>query len=121
MRLTGIRGIRDVDREILMKLDDYSLLKTCSLNNFRKSVCDDSFLERRLRETYFETLKYKPENKSWKQYFLEVIYYMDKLSFYDENGDKVVPKKVGDLKSLYIYQFKERQMTKKFVQKLRRL
>ncbi len=79
-----LTGVRDVDREILLKLDDYSLLKTCSLNNyFKNSVCDDQFLEKRLKLTYPETIKFKPADKSWRQYFLEVIYYREKLQFHD--------------------------------------
>ena len=98
-----LTGIRDVDREILLRLDDYSLLKSCSLNNyFKNSVCDDQFLEKRLRETYPETIKFKPADKSWRQYFLEVIYYREKLQFHDnEHDEKVIPENVGDLKYLY--------------------
>ncbi len=73
-----LTGVRDVDREILLKLDDYSLLKTCSLNNyFKNSVCDDQFLEKRLKQTYPETIKFNRQikvgnNIFWKLFIIEI-------------------------------------------------
>ena len=72
---------KDIDREILLKLkDDKEFLKSCNLNNyFRNEVCNDNFFRTRLSITYPNTLKYKTKKQTWKQYFLEVIYYLAKL------------------------------------------
>ena len=72
---------KDIDREILFKIkDDKEFLKSCNLNNyFRNEVCNDNFFRTRLSITYPNTLKYKINEQTWKQYFLEVIYYIAKL------------------------------------------
>lgn len=75
----SISRLKDTDREILLKMSDKDFLKMCNVNNyFRTEVCDDMFLQRRLRETYPDTLKYK-KDESWRQYFLDVVYYTAKL------------------------------------------
>lgn len=75
----SISKFKDTDREILLKMSDKDFLKTCNVNNyFRTKVCDDTFLQRRLRETYPDTLIYK-KDESWRQYFLDVVYYIAKL------------------------------------------
>ena len=80
---------KDIDREILLSMDkDEDLLKACSVNKyFLNGVCDDMFFKNRLMKKYPNTLKYKNlENKktnfnklSWKQYFLQVVFYITKL------------------------------------------
>lgn len=73
-------GIKDVDREILMKLDDKSLLEACIINKYmRTEVCNDSFLIKRMLKNYPGAIKYKPHDKSWRKYFLETIYFTDKM------------------------------------------
>jgi hypothetical protein len=54
-----------MEREILEKMKD-------------GYVFDNSFFYERLKEIYPETLKYK-DNRSWKDYYLTVISYIDKL------------------------------------------
>lgn len=77
--MKSISSLKDIDREILMRMDDVNFLKTCSINNyFRDQVCDDIFLQNRLRYTYPDTLQYK-RNESWRQYFLDTLYYIFKL------------------------------------------
>ena len=79
--MKGFSGIKDQDREILLNIqDDKDLLKTCSLNKYLyNEVCNDMFFRNRLARTYPDTLKYKPEDMSWKAYFLRVIYYIAKM------------------------------------------
>ena len=75
----SLSGLKDVDREILKHIDDESLLKICSLD--RKTwnqVCDDNFLKRRLSK-YPGIEKYKNQKESWKEFFLQVIYYTSKM------------------------------------------
>ena len=77
----GITGNKDQDREILLNIaDDKELLSVCSLNKYLyNKVCDDMFFRNRLARTYSDTLKYKSEDMSWKDYFLRVIYYIAKM------------------------------------------
>jgi ankyrin repeat protein len=85
----SLTGIKDVDREILLKLDDKGLLKICSIDKKTwNSVCDDAFLRRRL-------LKYpgieinKLNEESWKQFFLKAIYYISRMRekyYYEYNS-----------------------------------
>ena len=70
-------GYKDTDREILSKLDDKELLKTCSINKYTwEKVCDDAFLKRRLLSKYPEIGKYKREGETWKHFFLRSIHYI---------------------------------------------
>ena len=75
----SISGLKDTDREILKHVDDKELLKFCMVN--RKTwndVCDDNFLKRRLSK-YPDIEKYKRENETWKEFYLNVVYYIAKL------------------------------------------
>ena len=97
-------GLKDVDREILKHVDDDKLLKICTLD--RKTwneVCDDNFLRRRLSK-YPGIEKYKKENESWKEFFLQFVYYTSKMKedhkFEYKSGDfriqyKLLNKNVG--------------------------
>ena len=92
---------KDVDREILMKLDDYSFLKACSANNyFKNKVCDEDFIRRRLQQTYPNTLRYKFPNQTWKEYYLETIKYIADLTF-KGHGIIAIPYNVGNVRELF--------------------
>lgn len=76
-----ITGIKDVDREILGKVDDNDLRKVWLINKkIYYEVCDDNFLKRRLSK-YSDIEKYKEEN--WKQFFLKINFYISKLKEFD--------------------------------------
>jgi hypothetical protein len=73
-----LTGLKDLDREVLLKLSDDELLKTCTIDKrFWNEVCDDNFLRRRLLK-YPGIEKYK-QDESQKQFFLRVIYYVSKM------------------------------------------
>lgn len=75
--MSQLSGIKDVDREILNKLDDKDLLIACSIDKYTwKNVCDDAFLKRRLLAKYPKIEQFKKENESWKAFFLRVITYI---------------------------------------------
>ena len=96
--MKSITEMKDIDREILLKLNDVDFLKTCNLNNyFRNNVCDDSFLIKRLRNKYPDTLEFKKEDQNWREYFLKVIYYISKLE--EDFNYKYL---YGDPKSIYL-------------------
>lgn len=87
----GLFEHKDVDREILLYLDDKTFIKMCNLNSyFRDRICDDNVFKGRLLYKYPQILQYK-NDKSWKDFFLEVIYYTNKLkedfNFDYINGD----------------------------------
>ena len=87
---------KDLDREILLRASDKSIISTCNADRyFRDIVCDDNFFRRRLEKEYSDTLKYFnteeyteddeieiPKYKSFKDYYLHIIYY---ISFMKEN------------------------------------
>lgn len=81
----SISGYKDTDKEILLALSDKDLIKTCSLNKYLfRSVCDENFFYRKLSRTYPDTLKFFDtliflKDKTYKQYYLKVVYYVAKL------------------------------------------
>jgi hypothetical protein len=75
--MSKLSGIRDVDREILNKLDDKELLKVCSIDKYTwNNVCDDGFLRRRLLAKYPKIEQYKIKTESWKNFFLRAVHYI---------------------------------------------
>lgn len=81
--MEGFSSLKDTDREILLKLSDKELIKTCSLNKYLfRFVCDDNFFRRKLLLSYPDTLKYfnREKDKNYKNYYLKVVLYVAKLS-----------------------------------------
>lgn len=88
--MNSFSSIKDVDREILLKMSDKKLLKTCSLNKYLlNDVCDDNFFHRVLQLRYPDTLHYlssfpisdenKRKNQIYKSYYLQIVYYVSKM------------------------------------------
>lgn len=75
--MSQLSGIKDVDREILNKLDDRSLLKACQIDKYTwNKVCDDDFLRRRLLSKYPEIETWRFKGESWKRFFLRATRYI---------------------------------------------
>ena len=75
--MSKLSGIRDLDREILSKIDDREVLKVCSIDKYTwNTICDDLFLNRRLIAKYPEIEQYKMKDESWKSFFLRSIHYI---------------------------------------------
>ena len=74
---------KDVDRNILLSLSDRQILEVCSLNKYYiETVCDDEFFHRILQQRYPGSIlwnKERDKRKSWKQLYIETIYYLGKL------------------------------------------
>jgi hypothetical protein len=92
--MTSLSSIKDVDKKILQSLDDKDLFEVLLTNNkYLYYLTDDLFWKTRLLNKYPYAVQYKPENQKWKQYYLNVVYYIDKLktdfnfSFYFSPGD----------------------------------
>lgn len=78
--MSKLSGIRDLDREILGKLDDKEILTACSIDKYSwNTVCDDSFLRRRLLMKYPKIEKEKYEGETWKRFFLRAVNYISLL------------------------------------------
>ncbi len=75
--MNKLTGIKDLDREILNKVEDTELLKVCSIDKrMWNEVCDDSFLRRRLEKNHPDVLQYK---ETWKEFFLDVTHIIAKM------------------------------------------
>ena len=73
-------GTRDADREILLSIDsDEDLLNTCILNTYTQSLCNEMFFYNRMLRKYPLLLKRKPNQSTWKQYYLKIVHYLAKL------------------------------------------
>ena len=84
-------GLKDVDREILSKLEeDKDLLNACSVNKYAWKLCDDNFFRNRLIRKYPDAVKYN-KNGKWKEYYLKTIFYISRLfeeyNFVYKTGD----------------------------------
>ena len=80
--MNSLSGIKDVDREILLAMDDEDWLKTRSLNKYLFNiVCDDNFFYKSLFLKYPDTLLYYnvKKDKTYRRYYLKVIYYISKM------------------------------------------
>ena len=107
-------GQKDVDREILSKLPDEDVIKSCSVNSYlREKVCDEGFFKRRLDNNYPE-LKFIIDDiydksagriyRSYKQAYLETVYYISKMTEigykYVKNG-KIPKEQYEEAKVVY--------------------
>ena len=64
----------DTDREVLKHISDISLPKFFLLNKtFYYKICDDNFLERRLKK-YRYISQYKKSNETWKSFYCRAIF-----------------------------------------------
>jgi len=66
---------KDVARQIIMELEDEDVLKICEFDEaVSRNLCDNAFFYNRLKKNYPNLVK--PENLSWKKYYLLVIQYI---------------------------------------------
>ncbi len=76
-------GITDVDREILMRFNDKELFAVCSANKYSLKLCDERFFKNRSFQKFGEILK--PDNISWKKFYLIASFLKHDIIFSDEN------------------------------------
>ena len=73
--MNKLTGIKDLDREILNKVNDADLV--CSVDKrMWNEVCDDDFLRRRLEKNHPGVVQYK---ETWKDFFLDVTHIIAKM------------------------------------------
>lgn len=67
--------IKDVNLEIMSKMDDKTLLNTCLSSKYGRELCkNESFWYKRLLEKYGDrAVKYKPEDRTWKNHYMRVV------------------------------------------------
>lgn len=72
-------GIKDVDKLIMEKLDDRSLLSTCIASEYCNKLADEAFFKRRTLQKYPSyTIYINPRNASWKDFYLNVVRILDR-------------------------------------------
>ena len=78
MRRSTFTGMRDIDIDILNKLDDKKLIEMCEMDQYLYSICNDQvFWQRRVISTYrkyltLEEMKKGKGDRSWSDYYIEV-------------------------------------------------
>ena len=83
MKAERVTRSKDVDTLVLNKLDDKDLLSMLQVNRDYRDLSDDYFKDR-LRERYPNLVPFKPEQKTWKEYYFHNTDYIRKLkSEYD--------------------------------------
>ncbi len=95
-----LTGNKDVDRKILSELSDRELLIVCQSNKYsQEKVCDETFFRNLVYNRYSETIKYKEYVKirNWKNFYLSIIYYLDKLKREYDFDYNVEKKKEKDI------------------------
>ena len=92
-----LSGIRDVDREIVNKLNDKDLLNMCIVNRtYSERICNDDYFRIRTETRFPETVPYKDYIKvrNWKNHYLNIVKYIDLLQTdykYDYRSDDKSP------------------------------
>ena len=76
-------GIPQVDRNVILpKLNDAELLRLCIASEYvNRTLCNEEFWKTRLINKFgLETLSYKNKNKTFKQYYLGLIYFIEQFN-----------------------------------------
>ncbi len=76
-----LTGNKDVDRLIISYLDSKDILTVCQTNKYIYNICNEDFFRNLVYSKYPETVKYKDyvKVKNYKQHFLSIVYYINKL------------------------------------------
>ena len=76
---------KDVNLIIMMELDDKSLFNFCQINKYGKKLClNEDFWRNRLWKYYGKI--YPTEGQKWKEFYLKLVYYIDKYK-YEKDDD----------------------------------
>ncbi len=69
-----VTGVPDVDREILLRLDDKLLFSTCRINKYTATLCNENFWNLRIQYIYNSDLsEYKKPNETYRDIYKELI------------------------------------------------
>ena len=73
----SLSKIKDVDKKILSELDDKSLLEFCKTGKYGNELCKDELFWKNRFISRFGRAD-KNEWRSWKDFYLNVVFYMDR-------------------------------------------
>ena len=69
-----LTGVSDVNLDILLLLDDKSLMAVCNTNKEMYNICkNDTFWEEKVKMKFKEAVPFKPINFTWRFYYDELI------------------------------------------------
>jgi hypothetical protein len=78
----SLTKIPDVDLKIMEDMDDRTLLEFCQVSKYTRELCkNELFWKKRLIRNYGEFNKNR--DRTWKQFYLKIIYYLDKYPILD--------------------------------------
>ncbi len=116
MNLRGLTENKDVDRKILDELNDADFIKMCVVNkHYYENICNEEYFRIRTYNKYPETIPYKSENTSWKDYFLSIVNHIYLLQ---KDYKTTYQAKYKNPKLLY--NFKKYSLSKSGLQKMQR-
>ena len=94
----------DSDREILKRLNDFDLFRMLKVNQYARRITNEDFWRNRLNERYPSTVSYKIDEGTWRDYYLNTVFYIDTLkNVYHFNYTRGNPKYIYDYISKYIH------------------
>ena len=81
----SLSKIRDVDLKILSELDDRDLLNFCKTGKYGNELCNnENFWRVRVQTKFPAASKIKLPSRSWKNFYLKIVYYIDKYRNADD-------------------------------------
>jgi hypothetical protein len=85
-------GVGDVDKKILLMLDDRSLFNACQTDSRYSKICqDETFWRTRYIEKFgIEAAKHKPKGTTWKKDYLQTVIDLENFPGIDALSDMIV-------------------------------
>ena len=74
--------LKDVDQQILLEMDDETLLNYCKSHKYGSRLCDDDLFWKKRVIRRFGSVQ-KGENRTWKNLYLNLIYYA--ITYHNKN------------------------------------
>jgi hypothetical protein len=72
-------GIKDVDFEIMSRMDDKSLINFCQVKNkYINNLCNNEVFWKKRTSSEID-IHTKKENRTWKEFYLKIVYYRNKF------------------------------------------
>ena len=108
IKMARLAGTKDANLLILDKMDDRTLLSYCQTNRYAENLCNnEDFWRNRFVKVYgIGDAKLKDKNRTWKNYYLSVLYYTNKYTT-KKALEKVAEKNHLDLFNLFSKGMKE--------------
>jgi len=90
---------KDVYEYLTNFIDDKTIINMLSVNKRFNKIVDENFFKRVLERKYPMLIPFKEKTQSWKDFYLEMVYYLSKLE--EEYGIPYIPTKDYDPKKFY--------------------